>query len=119
MVIGEMVDVERALDAATFVFVYGIAWNVLIANYAEHDHVEETLKWFLSMSCEGLSLDTTIFVDALWITLECVYGIACKLVDCFRLLWSTQICFLSHCLTQDMLGKNILYVVDVMTPFLF
>ena len=78
----------------------------------EHEDVEATLKWFLSMSCEGLSPDTTTFVA---VSLECVYGIACKLVDCFRLLWSTHICFLSHCLTQDMLGKNILYVVDVMT----
>ena len=26
----------------------GIAWNVLIANYDEHEHVEEALKWFKS-----------------------------------------------------------------------
>ena len=64
-----------SLDAATFVSVYGITWNVLIANYAKHEHVEETLKWFLSMSCEGLSPDATTFVV--------VYGIARKLVDCF------------------------------------
>ena len=40
----------------------------------EHEDVEATLKWFLSMSCEGLSPDTTTFVDALWIRLECVWN---------------------------------------------
>ena len=48
--------------AATFVSVYGITWNVLIANYVEHEHVEEALKWFISMSREGLSPDATTFV---------------------------------------------------------
>ena len=57
-----------SLDAATFVFVYGIAWNVLIANYVEHEHVEEALKWFISMSYEGLPPDVATFVV--------VYGIA-------------------------------------------
>ena len=51
-----------SLDATTFISVYGIAWNVVIADYVEHEHVEEALKWFISMSCEGLSLDATTFV---------------------------------------------------------
>ena len=72
---------DLSLDAATFVSVYGITWNVLIAIYVEHEHVEETLKWFIPMSCEELSLDATTFVA--------VYAIACKLVDSFPLLWRT------------------------------
>ena len=44
-----------------FVFVYGIAWNVLIAIYVEHEHVEEALKWFISMTmlkkhCNGSNI---------------------------------------------------------------
>ena len=45
-----------------FVSVYGIAWNVLITNYVEQEQIEEALKWFISMSYEGLSLDATTFV---------------------------------------------------------
>ena len=50
-----------SLDAATFVSVYGITWNVLIANYAKHEHVEEALKWFISMTmlkkhCNGSNI---------------------------------------------------------------
>ena len=33
-----------SLDATTFISVYGIAWNVVIADYVEHEHVEEALK---------------------------------------------------------------------------
>ena len=57
-----------SLDAATFDSIYGLACNVLIANYAEHDHVEEALKWFISMSYEGLSPNAS--------TTVVVYGIA-------------------------------------------
>ena len=51
-----------------FVSVYGIAWNVSIVNYAKHEHVEEALKWFISMRCEGLFPDAATFVV--------VYGLA-------------------------------------------
>ena len=36
-------------DVDTLVSIYGIACNVLIANYVEHEHVREALKWFISM----------------------------------------------------------------------
>ena len=38
-------------DVDTLVSIYGIACNVLIANYVEHEHehAEEALKWFISM----------------------------------------------------------------------
>ena len=60
-----------SLDAATFASVYGITWNVLTANYVEHEHVVEALNWFISMSYEVFSLDATTFVV--------VYGIAWNL----------------------------------------
>ena len=33
-------------DVDTLVSIYGIACNVLIANYVEHEHAKEALKWF-------------------------------------------------------------------------
>ena len=51
-----------SLDAATFVSIYGKAWNVFVANYAQRDVVEEALRCFISLSCEGLSPDATTFV---------------------------------------------------------
>ena len=38
-----------SLGATILVSIYGIACNALIANYAKHEHVEEALKWFISM----------------------------------------------------------------------
>ena len=57
---------------------------MLIANNIEHEHVEEALKLFISMSCEGLSPDVATFVH--------VYGLAWNVsmeIDYFPLLWST------------------------------
>ena len=56
-------------------------WNSLeglITNYAQQEHVEEALKRFISMSCEGLSLEATTFVVK---SLECVYRMTFRLVD--------------------------------------
>ena len=36
-------------DADNLVSIYGIACNVSIANYVEHEHAKEALKWFISM----------------------------------------------------------------------
>ena len=52
-----------------------IVFSFLDKDYVEQEQVEEILKWFITMSCEGLFPNIATFVVA--------YGISCKLVDCF------------------------------------
>ena len=77
-----------------------VAFGFLDKDYVEQEQVEEVLKWFITMSSEGLFPNIATFVVVYG------YGITCKLVDCFLYFGECRLVSSAIILYKTGLGKK-------------
>ena len=93
--------------------VYGSIGGFLDKDYVKQEPVEEVLKWFITMTCEGLfpNISTLVVVYG-YATLHCVQKKACNQWRVFSTLEYIDL------FPQPGWGAKTLYVVVVMTLFI-
>ena len=93
-----------------------VAFSFLDKVYVEYEQVEEVLKWFITITCEGLfpNMATFVVVYRYGYLAMCPWN-SLQSMDCFLYFGVHRFAPSSIVLHKTGLGNNILYVVAVMT----